>query len=241
MENVEALSVPEPITVAAHIVIPIETLKTEIQSLWAAFKQNGLELAPRLYQLQIELSSPGVKDEGFKAWLKDAGIPRSTAYRLIKGHMKQMGLLPVVPEPATVSQVGQGAETEKTAEPVADPEPEIPQLIPGEVESSYKTFRKNLWGREGKLEEDLNGLIRSMARYINPAEGKEEECIRIWNYIISLREEEKRILNDRRRKVIKSLKDAKEQLQRVQEGWRPLECLVEAFAAQEAQAAEGVN
>ena len=89
-----------PMIVAAH---PTDTLKTEIKTLWAAFEHNRVELAPRLYELQTQLNKAGKKGEGFKAWLKEGGIPRSTAYRLIKEYLK----------PTTVSQVGQGSEAEK--------------------------------------------------------------------------------------------------------------------------------
>lgn len=241
MKNTETLSVPEPIIVAAQIAVPVDTLKTEIQTLWAAREQNRLELAPRLYQLQIELSSPGKKDSGFKAWLKEAGIPRSTAYRLIKDHMKEMGLLPAKSEPATVSQVGQGAEIEPAeAERVEKPtESEPLPLIPGAVEQRIESFHKDLYGKSEKLQKDLDGYLWDMKLMISSAEGKEEEDIRIWHTVIDLMEKEQLVLNDRRRKLRKSLKNAKEQLQRVQEGWRPLECLVKQWESQ--PAIEAVN
>jgi hypothetical protein len=257
--NIEQIE-SEPMIVAAHIEIPIDTLKTEIKTLWAAFKQNGIELAPRLYQLQIELSSPGKKDSGLKAWLKEAGIPRSTAYRLIKDYMQRMGLLPAMPEPATVSQMGQGDEAEPAIGSVpgqgaeAEPEQAVettnahaeaasePESLPvssGEIERRAKEFRKDLYKTSGALAADLDSYITVIKRYISPAEEKEAEALRIWDQVIMLREEEQRVLNDRRRKVRKSLAAEKEQRQRVAEGWRPLECLIKAWEEQEAEKAIG--
>jgi hypothetical protein len=74
-------------------------LKTEIISLWKQRNQCDAALPPLLYKLCKALHAPGKKGQGFDAWLKEAGISHTTAYRWIEKYAKRNGLpLPFVPK-----------------------------------------------------------------------------------------------------------------------------------------------
>jgi hypothetical protein len=98
-----------------------EDLKDEILVLWEQATQSRKILSKRLYELQKLLHNPGKKDVGFDSWLKQKGIPKSTAYWLIKKYCQREGLADaigkkkskVTPKPIPASsKLGQtGAET----------------------------------------------------------------------------------------------------------------------------------
>jgi hypothetical protein len=74
-------------------------LKAEIVSLWKQHTSSQVALAPLLYKLCKSLHAPGKKGMGFDAWIEQAEIPHSTAYRWIAKYCKREGLsLPYAPK-----------------------------------------------------------------------------------------------------------------------------------------------
>jgi hypothetical protein len=115
-----------------------QELKTEILRLWQQHEQSKQALGKRLYELQKLLHSPGKKGAGFDAWLKENGIPHSTAYWLLKRHCEREGLAPALSEnktksktevaPSTLSNLGQTGGVDVHAEYVPEPK-SISELI----------------------------------------------------------------------------------------------------------------
>jgi hypothetical protein len=125
---------PEPVAVAGEA-----ALKAEILRLWEQATQSKKTLSKGLYELQKLLHNPGKKDVGFDSWLKQSGIPKSTAYWLIKKYCQREGLADaigkkkskVTPKPIPASSnIGQ-AGAEKHAEFIPAPTtiPEVTGLL----------------------------------------------------------------------------------------------------------------
>lgn len=107
-------------------------LKTEILRLWHRHEQSKQALGKPLYVLQKLLHNPGKKAAGFDAWLKQNGIPRSTAYWLIKKYCKREGLAapassktgtkksePATPASSNIGQTGAGEHAEYIQAPTS--------------------------------------------------------------------------------------------------------------------------
>jgi hypothetical protein len=107
-------------------------LKTEIMRLWKTHEQSKQALGKPLYELQKLLHNPGKKNSGFDFWLKQNGIPRSTAYWLIKKYCKREGLaasassktgtkksVPATPALSNIGQTGAGEHAEYIPAPTS--------------------------------------------------------------------------------------------------------------------------
>ena len=63
------------------------------QQLWRTYETSRVELAKILFEEREAHRSKGGRGvAGFKTWLKKAGIPRATAYRLLAEHELSLGI-----------------------------------------------------------------------------------------------------------------------------------------------------
>lgn len=64
-----------------------------VRELWDSLRKNKLEIGRLLYEERAERLSVGGRgiEEGFHAWLRDAGIPKTSAYRRIAEYEISIG------------------------------------------------------------------------------------------------------------------------------------------------------
>ncbi len=92
----------------------VTDLESEIKASWQKLSYN---IAPKLYRLAEILHAKGRKGEGFRRYLTQIGMPKSTAYRWIAKHAKKENKTLPYPAKPTSSHTGQGAvELEKRAQ-----------------------------------------------------------------------------------------------------------------------------
>jgi transposase-like protein len=125
--------------------------ETQAVEAWKKYKHTaeplGIDFGTKMYALRKEISARGCEGAGLAAWLKDHGIPRSTAYFWINQYEELIGerqpkLDPVTESDATESDDDSGTETGSndsdtneagTSEQSQPPEPPEPPLLQPKV------------------------------------------------------------------------------------------------------------